>query len=239
MIQLNLTKLKQAMMGQMDRTNVTSNNLANINTSGFKRDEIFFHTLSEELDLSEDITQSVDFSQGQLRETGNPLDIAISGRGFFSVETENGDVAYTREGSLHVDGDGTLRNQSGLPVLGEGGWINVLTEFGAPSEISITEKGEVYGDGALMDRIVVVDFEGKNALRKLGGNLFSKNEEALEFQVEDAQVKQGFLESSNVNPANEMIELIEIQREFESMQKMVRALDDVYRQAVSQVGEYR
>ncbi|KAA3617597.1 MAG: flagellar hook basal-body protein [Calditrichaeota bacterium] len=238
-MQFELTKLKQAMMAQVDRNNNAANNMANIGTTGFKKDQIFFHTLSDELDISKDMTHATSFEQGHLQETGNPFDLALSGNGFFMVELENGDNAFTRDGVFHVDEDGVLKNKSNMPVLGEGGWINILSEFGTPSDVVITERGEVFADGNLLDKIIVADFETPDALQKMGGSLFKANERAVEFQVDTPSIKQGFLEGSNVNPAQEMIELIEIQRNFEGVQRMVRALDDVYKKAVQQVGQYR
>ncbi len=237
-MQFELTKLKQAMMGQVDRNNVVANNLSNITTTGFKKDEYFFHTLEDELDISKSMSQATDYAQGDLRTTGNPLDVAISGNGFFTVERGDGE-AYTRNGSFRIDDDGVLRTREGLPVLGEGGWVNLFTDFGTPSQITITEKGEVFADGELMDRLVITDFENAGALRKVGASLFEAGDGALAYEVEEPNVKQGYLEDSNVNPAQEMIELIEVQRQFESMQRMVRTLDDVYKSAVNKVGIYR
>jgi flagellar basal-body rod protein FlgF len=238
-MQFELTKLKQAMMAQVDRNNNAANNLSNIGTTGFKKDQLFFHKLSDELDISKSMTQATSFEQGHLQETGNPFNLAISGDGFFMVEMDNGESAFTRDGSFHVDEDGVLKTKSNMPVMGEGGWINILSEFGTPSEVMITERGEVFADGELVDKIIVSDFETPNALQKIGGSLFKADVKAVEFQIEEPSVQQGFLESSNVNPAQEMIELIEIQRNFEGVQRMVRALDDVYKQAVQQVGRYR
>jgi len=237
-MQFELTKLKQAMMAQVDRNNNAANNLSNLGTTGFKKDQIFFHTLSDELDISKSMSHATSFEQGHLKETGNPFDLALSGNGFFMVEMENGDSAFTRDGSFHVDEDGVLKNKSNMPVLGEGGWINILSEFGTPGEVMITERGEVFADGELLDTIIITDFETPDALQKVGGSIFKADQNAFEFQVETPSVRQGFLEASNVNPAQEMIELIEIQRNFEGVQRMVRALDDVYKHAVQHVGRY-
>ena len=238
-MQFELTKLKQAMMAQMDRNDLVANNLANIGTTGFKKDQLFFHTLSDELDISKSMSHATNFEQGPLQETGNPFDLAIFGKGFFKVEMENGNVAFTRDGVFHIDENGTLKNKSNMPVMGDGGWINVLSEFGTPSEIKITERGEVFADGQLIDKIIITNFETLNALQKIGGGLFKADEKALEYGVEEPSIRQGFLEGSNVNPAQEMIELIEIQRSFEGIQRMIRALDDAYKKAVTQVGSYR
>ena len=237
-MQLELTKLKQAMMAQVERNNIAANNLANMGTTGFKKDELFFETLHDELDISKSMSKATDYKQGDLSETGNPLDVALDGKGFFSVE-KGDETLYTRNGSFRIDNDGVLRTKTGLPVLGEGGWINVYSDFGAPKTVKITEKGEVFADNQLIDKLDILDFEDPGKLTKIGGNLYKADRDAMPFQVEEPDVKQGFLESSNVNPAQEMIDLVELQRQFESMQKVVRSLDDTYRSAVNKVGIYR
>ncbi len=234
---INLNNLKQAMTGQVDRNNVIANNLANINTIGFKKDFVFFDAFGKELEKREGQNQTINFDQGQLKETTNPLDIALSGRGFFSVETENG-TAYTREGHFKLDTNGVLRTGSGNAVLGEGGPLVILGENIKPDKITITQNGEVYSDDEYVDRLSIVDFENRGQMRKVGGNMFITNEEPEALAMDQVVVQQGFLEESNVNPADEMIQLIEVQRQFESLQKMVRTLDDVFRTASLSVGKY-
>jgi len=237
-MQLELAKFKNALTAQLNRTDMVSNNLANIGTTGFKKDQMFFHTLSDELELKENTSHAIDFTQGQLSETGNQFDLALSGNGFFNIEMENG-TAYTRDGSLHVDQDGILKTKANMPVLGEGGRINIISENGTPAEIKISETGEIFADGNLVDKIMITDFETPNALTKIGNGLYKSDEKAVEFQVEEPMIKQGFLEASNVNPSLEMMELIEIQRQFESVQNMVRSMDDVYKTAVQQIGRFQ
>lgn len=237
-MQLELTKLKQAMMAQVDRNNMASNNLANLGTTGFKKDELFFQTLDDKMDISRSMTHGTDFKQGDLSETGNPLDIALSGKGFFTIERGNEQV-YTRNGSFKIDNDGVIRTRSGLPVMGEGGWINVFSDSGQPKSIKITEKGEVFADDVYIDKLDISNFEDPEKLTKVGGNMFTADRDALLYQVEEPIVKQGFLESSNVNAAQEMIDLVDLQRQFESMQKVIRSIDDSYRSAVNKVGIYR
>ena len=234
---INITNLKEAMSGQLDRNNVVANNLANINTTGFKKDFVFFDAFGKELEKKEGQNQTVDFSQGQLKETSNPLDLAISGRGFFAVETETG-TAYTREGHFKLDNDGIMRTSSGQAVLGEAGPLVILGENIKPGEITVTRSGEVYSDDEFIDRIVIADFENKDQLKKIGDNLYSAKEDAELLDIDKVEVHQGFLEESNVNPADEMIQLIEVQRQFESLQKMVRSMDDVFKIAANQVGKY-
>ena len=234
---INLNNLKQAMTGQIDKNNVIANNLANINTTGYKKDFIFFDAFGKELEKREGQNQTINFAQGQLKETTNPLDIALSGRGFFSVETDNG-TAYTREGHFKLDANGVLRTGSGQAVLGEGGPLVILGKNIKPEKITITQNGEVYSDDEYIDRLALVDFENRGQMRKIGNNMFLAKEEPEPLELDQISVHQGFLEESNVNPADEMIQLIEVQRQFESLQRMVRSLDDVFRSAATTVGKY-
>lgn len=234
---INLNNLKQAMTGQIDRNNVISNNLANINTNGYKKDLIFFDAFDKELEKREGQNQITNFEQGQLKETTNPLDLALSGRGFFTVETENG-TAYTREGHFKLDSEGVLRTASGNAVLGESGPLVILGKNLKPEKITITQNGEVFSDNEYIDRLTIADFENTSQMRKIGSNMFMAGESTEALNADQVTVHQGFLEESNVNPADEMIQLIEVQRQFESLQKMVRTLDDVFRTASITVGKY-
>ncbi len=235
---INLPLLKQALVGQMQKNNVVSNNLSNINTDGFKKDRLFFEALKDEMNAPAKVRQVTDFEAGQLHDTGNPLDCAITGSGFFVVEMPEG-LAYTREGHFQVDQDGFLRNGANLPVLGEGGLINVLTPQGAmPDSLTITEKGEIYADDQAVGKLLISDFENSAALQKIGNSLFRAGRGAMEIEASDAVVRQGFLEGSNVNPAEEMMALIEVQRQFESVQRTVRTMDEVLKNAVNKIGSY-
>ena len=236
-MRVNLTHLKQAMIGQMDKNDVVANNLANINTMGFKKDFLFFDHLNKELKNRESEHQVTDFAQGTLKETANPLDLAFSGRGFFAVEMEDG-TGYTREGHFKLDNNGVLRDSSNRAILGESGAITLIGKDIKPQNITVTQNGEIYVDDIFIDRLQIVDFENSADLEKLGNNLFIANDEAEPIEVNEAVIHQGFLEESNVNPADEMIQLIEVQRQFESMQRMVRSLDEVFRKAATQVGKY-
>lgn len=236
-MEVNLTKLKYAMVNQMQLNEAIANNLANLGTTGFKRDQLFFESLSDEMKPEQTSLQAVDFSQGSIKETQNPLDLAISGRGFFAVETPNG-RAYTREGHFKLDENGVLKNSMGQPVLGEGGLITLIGEDLDPKEIRVTMDGEIYVDEEFVDRLMIRDFENPESMDKMGNNLYLAGDSTIENNEAVGEVQQGFLEEANVNPAEEMIQLIEVQRQFESIQRMVRSLDEVLRQAANQVGKY-
>jgi len=236
-MRINLPNLKQALVGQLDKNNVIANNLANINTVGFKKDRVFFDTLDKEMKNRNGVRQTVDFSQGHLKETANPLDIALSGPGFFTVETEDGE-AYTRQGHLKIDAEGILRTADGRAVVGESGPIVIIGKTLKPQKITFTQNGEVYADDEYIDRLRIVRFENPADVEKMGGNLFRAKNDAEPIELEEPELHQGFLEESNVNPAEEMIQLIDVQRQFESIQRMVRALDDTFSKAANQVGRY-
>ncbi|MHB2155659.1 flagellar basal-body rod protein FlgF [Calditrichota bacterium GD2] len=235
-MKLNMTSMKQAMLGQLQQNEVIANNLANINTRGYKKDLMFFEVLKDN-DTNSKARMATDFEQGALTQTNNPLDLAISGRGFFTVQTKDG-VAYTRDGHFKLDGNGVLRTQQGMAVLGEGGEIVLIGEDLKPEQITITHNGEIYLGDVFIDRLLIQDFEDYSQLQKKGENVFVADDTALARDVDSLEVHQGFLEEANVNPAEEMIQLIEVQRQFESIQRMVRTLDETFRKAATEVGKY-
>jgi len=236
-MKIYLPGLKQAMKDQFDKNNIIANNLANINTIGFKKDEIFFKVLKDEIVEGRSAEQVTDHSQGHLEETNNPLDLAVSGKGFFTLETDDG-FAFTREGHFKLDRDGILRTSSGLPVLGKGGIISLRTDLHEPEDIVITQSGQIMVNEEEVGELLISDFENTHTLKKIGSNLFKTTPETVGFEIEDPMIQQGFLERSNVNPAQEMIDLISIQRQFESVQKMVRTMDEIFNQAVNKLGKY-
>ena len=237
------------------RLQILANNLANVNTVGFKKDRGRFRAF----DLSEALnnrTQPVnwnrsqapaywmqyssytDFSSGEMKKTGNPFDLALTGRGFFCVQTPDG-VRYTRRGDFTVDSDEVLVTQEGWPVLGQGGEIQI--KLAKPSEekreFSVSEDGFVTVDGSQVDRIRLVDFTNSSGLEKAGHGFYrAVNPNALEDMDEDFRVSQGFLELSNVDVVRMMTEMIEVLRGYESYQKTMRSIDDMNAKLINDVG---
>ena len=232
---MNFEMLKNIMIAQTNKTGVTANNLANMNSTGFKRDVAFVDYLNENTDS--DLTVKTDFSSGQLKQTANPLDLAITGRGFFSVDTKWGE-AYTRDGHFQIGQDGTLRTSDGNPVLGEGGLINVSMDGMKTGDFNISTKGEIFMNNELMDVLRIVDFSSYDNLKKTGGSFFQSTNGMTPMRVEEPSVKQGSLEVSNVSPVEEMIDLIELQRQFESSQRTVKIIDSILGKAVNDIGKY-
>ena len=219
------------------RLQVAANNLANVDTSGFKKDVISFReVLMEKVPRGwrtfKEVTYETDFQQGPIEFTGNPLDLAIAGEGFFKVMTPEG-VAYTRAGNFHLDDRRRLVTAEGYPVLADGAPIVIdpgLAKGGlitiSPERFLVSSDGTVSLDGTEIGRLDVVTFDDLHQLEKWGENLFFAREGASERPVENPDVRQGYLEQSNANPLEEMVNLINIQREFEASQKALKTHDE-------------
>ena len=173
-----------------------------------------------------------DFEQGQVYSTGNGFDLALRGKGFFCVETPEGE-RYTRSGDFTKDAEGYLVTKEGFKVLGEAGYIRI-----DGSSMTVNEKGEVYSDDKLVDQLKLVDFNDYEGLRKEGSGLL-RIEEGTGAEPETASVtlQQGFLESSNVNSVKEMVEMLTMMRTYESNQKMIKIHDELIGKAVNEIGK--
>lgn len=230
------------------RMDLISNNLANAAVVGFKKDVISFQdvlTASTEEGAVPDpggaatqgqaqVRIETDMHQGELRFTGNSMDFAVFGEGFFKVMTPEGE-RYTRKGNFTLDENGVLVTQQGFEVLGEGGPLGVFDEG-----FTVDEGGAIRVDGGRIGRIQVVRFEDGSRLTKDGKGLFLKADDMSELPVSDETViKQGFLELSNVNAAKEMVNMIHCMRAFESYQKAIQILDGIDDQAINEVGHLR
>lgn len=228
---------------------IRANNLANVSTVGYKKDSPFFRLLTKEgsNDGSSAASNSnascvtvggtaVDFSQGPLRMTGNVLDLAIEGEGFFVVQLGEQE-AYTRAGNFRLGPDGSLLSQDGLHVLGRHGKLSVPEG----AKITVGPDGELLADGESIDNFSVVTFEDLSVLEKAGGNLFtSKTDQQEPVDASDFQLHQGFLESSNANIIEEMVSMIDGLRRYESHQKGIHMmLDDSVGKAISSLAAFK
>lgn len=221
---LEMTRAVQGGLRQEKKLEVTSNHLANASTDGFKKDVVSFDRMFR-AQLTTDLTQ------GDIRKTGNPLDIALGDEGFFKAETANG-VRYTRAGSLALDVNGVLVNLKGDAVLGQNGPITI--EGG---RVEINAAGELSVDGAVVDTLAVVTFADTQGLMKEGSGYFRyTGDPADEIQPASTVVVQGALEGSNVNTVTEMVNMIDHHRMYETYQKMMMTFDDIDSKAVNDVG---
>ncbi len=229
-----------AMMKQLD---VIANNLANVNTPGFKRDNISFESVlaasnAQGMEVSEDSPMlikekySTDYSSGQVKVTDNTFDIALDGDGFFAVNTPQG-KAYTRQGNFKLDAKSRLVTADGYEVLGKGGPIVING-----GSVSFDAKGKIFVEGQETGSIDVVDFPKPYDLRKVGSALFMPNTTDVTPQAaKDTVVRQGYLEGSNVNTIEEMVRMIETTRSSESCQKMIQNYDQMTGHAVNELGK--
>ncbi len=198
------------------RQEITANNLANINTAGFKADRLVAHSLA---DYPNPVpVEATDLRQGALRMTGRPLDLGLEGSGFLVTETPGGE-RLTRGGSLKLDGAGQLTTSDGFPVLGSQGII-VLTG----STIQIAPDGTVISDGHAVDRLRIVTPEPGTALLKEGSGRFVA---AGATDTTDTKVRQGQLEDANLDSIGGMVSLVEIQRAYGASVTVLRTMDGV------------
>lgn len=173
----------------------------------------------------------VDFSQGQLLDTDGTFDLALRGSGFFKVQGEEGETLYTRDGSFTLNGAGELVTLEGYRVMGTNGPIVVNGE-----DIVVTKDGQVLADGNMVANLDIVDLDNKEFLRKSGDNFYQMAEGVdAEEIVFDGEVLQGFLEESNVDSIKEMVEMINLLRNFETCQKAIRVQDEMMEKSVNEI----
>ena len=267
------------MIAQQNRLDAVSNNLANVDQTGYKRDLTVFKAFPDMLirrqnDNGQGITPAgsydtmpfvgklgtgvevnevyTTFEQGSLQKTENRLDLALEGRGFFTVETERGE-RYTRNGSFTINQDGILMTHQGNPVLGENGIIQIQH-----NNFKINERGEVVVNNAIsreprdmvsmdrneweeplvIDRLKIVDFHNIREIKKEGNSMYRETD----FSgpplppLDPPKVLEGFLEKSNVNVVREMVEMIEVQRSYEANQKTITSQDETLGKLINEVG---
>jgi len=231
----NLTALR--------RLEVVSNNLANASTPGFKADQLQFESVlasaqqsgAQQAGGETPVLASerfyTDFAPGNLQRSDNVFDVALDGEGFFVVNTPDG-PAYTRQGNFHRGPGGKLVTADGYEVQGQGGSVNV-----SGKQVLIDNKGVVNVDGNAVGTLATVDFPKPYQLTKVGSGLFRPADPQAATSAATAQVKQGFLEGSNVKVMVEMSRMIEANRYFELCTKAVKNYDDLATKAVNDLGK--
>jgi flagellar basal-body rod protein FlgG len=236
------------MQAQQTQIDAIAHNVANVNTPGFRRERVSFSTVAATLEANGAADPALALSNamrgagvlaevghamnpGELKQTGQPLDLAVDGAGWIEVLRPDGTPAYTRTGTLKVDADGNLALSSGEVLAGR---IAIAPDARA---IRIESDGRVWvesaGDGAPLEagRIDLVHFANPEGLRAVGGNLFVADESAGSPQALDASangaLRQGYLESSNVEMIDELVQLMLAQRAFEMNSRVVQAADQM------------
>lgn len=227
-----------AMTGAQNNTlglRAHANNLANVSTSGFRRDfeqarsmPLFGETFPARVFAMSE-RPGTDFRPGSLQETGRDLDVAVGGKGWIAVQAPDGSEAYVRTASLNIDALGVLRTGNGLPVIGNAGPIAVppeqKVEIGQDGTISIRALGENPNVLAEVDRIKLVNPDPKSLEKGTDGLIRVKGQPEVEADA-TVQVTSGFLEASNVNAVEEMTAILSLSRQFELSVKMMRTAED-------------
>lgn len=223
---------------QQRRYELIANNLSNVQTPGFKKDAPVFHQVFSEalnpsltaLSMDSEISQTL-FQQGEIQRTGNLLDLAIEGEGFFKIKTPEG-IRYTRNGNFHLTQERVLVQSNGFPVLGKNGEITLRG-----SKIEVEKDGAIKIDGENQNQLALVTFADLKGLRKEGQSLFKLETEQEEKGADGGQILQGVQEGSNVNSMEEMILLIDALRSFEACHKIVQVQDEMNARAVNDLAK--
>ena len=243
------------MNAQQNRLDAISNNLANVDTAGYKRDIVVSKSFPEllirrtnadgvykipngmgsadaapvigKLGLGVETNESyIDFTQGSFKLTNTSTDIALSGKGFYTIETPNGE-RYTRNGDFFIGKEGILETKDGYPVLGENGIIKLEND-----RFMVNQDGVILSeDCEEIDRFKVVRFDNERYLQKMGESLYSTNDIAGPAHIAEGNERpvfiQNYSETSNVNVVNEMVQMIEVNRAYEANQKTITSEDSM------------
>jgi len=214
-----------ALVARTQALDTIANNLANANTVGYRAEQNVFSSMmanaadQSESSFSQAVNQygvlsgtTIDATQGALEKTGNDLDVGIEGSGYFVVQTADGEM-YTRNGAFQVSSNGQLVTSSGDPVMGDKGPITM-----PPGAVSISADGTISSNGAVSGKLSVVEFPDSTELQSMGNTYYSAPTGAATPAVK-SKVRQGMLESSNVNPVTSVVELITAQRSAEMVQR--------------------
>lgn len=228
------------MLPRVKKEEAIANNLANAGTTGFKKDVVFSKELTkaetrlrpQQVDWQTNLDSlvKVDYEPGVFDRTDNPLDVAIEGDGFFQLQAEDGTRVLTRSGSFVVDSDGYLAFPGGFRVIGDGGPLQV-----GGGQVSIAQTGEVEADGGQIGRIVPQTLTDLDRLERLGGSLFAVPEGEETVASLSYTLRQGYLETSNVDVVNEMVDMIVEYRTYEANARSLMTQDETLDQLMNKV----
>lgn len=247
------------MRNEQNRMDIITNNLANSDTTGYKKegvtnqafDSLLAYRIKDRATTGVDAKHIgsmslgvkigevyTDYSQGPMKITENTFDIALAGEGFFAIEFTNkqGETStlYTRDGNFNMTKEGYLVTQDGDFVLGTNGQHIQLSTTAA--DTTIDRQGRIYQDGVLRGQIQITDFENRDYLEKYGENLYRALDGATQTEA-TAQTYQGYLEASNVQTVYEMVQMIAITRAYETNQKVIQAHNETLQIAANQIGK--
>jgi len=248
----------QGMMTLSAKQDIITNNLANVSTTGYRKESItissFTDILNREIGGMDGMHQSsyeiatapgmevhgrlgtssvTHSSQGSLKETGNPFDMALddNGRGFFAIQSQDG-IRFTRAGSFRLATSGHLVTPDGSFVMGHRGPIKLTG-----SNFQVSNDGIISCDGKPVDRLLVTVFDDTRQMKRTGDNQFAAQGGVS--ATTNFQLKQGYLEQANVNAINEMVDMMMVMRNYEANQKVLQAHDQRLQKTVNDLGRVR
>ncbi|PCJ19070.1 MAG: hypothetical protein COB02_08445 [Candidatus Cloacimonadota bacterium] len=257
---------------------ITTNNLANVNTTGYKKEKITFEEFPNILEQRINDTKiadgqkfykaprvgrmgtgvildrvTTDHQEGSMSSTGNATDFMIHGKSYFALQTPDG-IQFTKDGQFHVNSDGYLTNKQGFRVLGYRGvkptspmisedgtpatWLNPI-KISTPLGLTVDVNGQMYKDNQTISQsLLSVSFKDTNQIEKVGHNNYKRISGEVLVNKKD-EISQGYLEKSNINIVNEMVNMIKISRAYESNSKILTGIDELLGKAVNQIGTLR
>lgn len=223
-----MTRAASALTYWERRQEVTANNLANADTHGFKAQKAFARMVG---DAMLTVSTATNAEVGSLKQTDNPLDLALGAQGYFVVQTPQGE-RFTRSGSFRLDTEGRLVDQRGNPVLGDAGPLQI-----PPGSVAIDTAGVIAVNGKEVGRLRIESVPAGTALAHEGGTLFVPDGTQTPVALENRSVQQGFLEDSNVNTVGSMVDLISIQRNYAAVQRTMTTLDGIRHTISTELGK--
>ncbi|MDT8445499.1 MAG: flagellar basal-body rod protein FlgF [bacterium] len=250
----SIFSLMSALKGQQRQMDAVANNLANVNTPGYKKDTVLFKEVFNEYSMQDLESEQESFSHeqfispltrshssfvapdhvaarmsnGKMTPTQNPFDLSLQKSGFFTVEGEHG-TAYTRNGRFMQDAQGYLITNGGEKVLGENGPIKIDGK-----SFAVGRDGSVMVDNQKVDRLKIANFEQPDRLTKLGNSLWVPGSDAqVPIPQSDVVIHQGIYEGSNVETVEEMVEMITLNRHYEAAQKALKSNDELSGQVIN------
>ncbi len=221
---------------------VIANNIANVNTPGYKRESVKFEEYVQQVAPAEgekgrqsisfvqDKGTSRDLTQGAATHTGAPFDLAINGKGYFTVQTPSGD-RYTKNGHFTLDSNGRIVTEDGGVLQGDGGEIAITSDDG---DIHIAQDGTITGARGQIGKVKLVNFASEAALQKEGSSLYSTTQTPN--AVESPMISQGFLEESNVQPVLEISHMLDVLRAYQTTASLTQSQEDLMRSAIDKLG---
>ena len=221
---------------------VIANNIANINTPAYKRESVKFEeyvqqtqpaegeTGPQQISFVQDKGTLRDLTQGSLNHTGAPFDLAIRGKGYFTIKTADGSTHYTRNGHFTLDANGNIATEDGGKLQGDGGDLTVTNDDG---DIHIAQDGTMTGARGQLGKVKLVSFADETALQKEGSSLYSTTQQPV--AVETPVLSQGDLEESNVQPVLEISHMLDVLRAYQTTANLTQSQEDLERNAIDKL----